>query len=482
MNILKDKSLLKNQCLINGEWINSAINKVIDVTNPYNSEKIAQVPHLGALQIEDAINAAQKAFNNWKKIPVLEKTGLLKKWLQLINENLDDLASIMVLEQGKPLKEAIGEINYAASYIEFYAEEAKRISGDILPSPFPGARVFVLKQPVGVVGIITPWNFPVAMMARKIAPALACGCTCVIKPDERTPLSAFAFMQLAIRAGIPKGVLNVVTGNPTEIGEILTSNPIVRKISFTGSTQVGKKLMRDSADNVKRITLELGGNAPFIVFDDADIDEAVEGLMISKFRNNGQTCVCANRIFVQNKILDKFTEKLKNKVKTLKVGNGFDNVDIGPLINKEAMNKIIRLITDAQAKEGIVCQGGKTHALGGTFFEPTILSNINASMDIFNEEIFGPIVSIVPFSTEEQVIKLANSTKYGLASYFYAKDMAKIWRVAEELEYGMVGINRGGISSAWVPFGGVKESGMGREGSKYGINDYINIKYLCISD
>ncbi len=478
---LQDQSLLKNQCFIDGNWVNSDNNKILPIINPFDFSRIASVPVLSQNQVNFAIESAKKAFDLWKNESTIKRSKYLMEWYKLIHENIDDLATIMVLEQGKPLQEAIGEIKYAAQYIEFYAEEAKRIYGDILPSPFKDAKVFVIKQPIGVVGIITPWNFPIAMMVRKIAPALATGCTVVVKPDEKAPLSAFAIMELAKRAKIPKGVINMVTGIPQEIGEIFTSNEIIKKISFTGSTKVGKLLYKACANQVKRITLELGGNAPFIVFDDADVDKAVEGLITAKFRNTGQTCVCANRIFVQQSIAKKFIKKLSKKVKNLKVGNGFDNVDIGPLIDNYALDKVVNLLKNAKENGATIHQGGNTHELGGTFFEPTIISDINPAMDIFNEEIFGPIVSIVSFETEEEVIQLANDTKYGLASYFYTNDMNKIWRVAEALEYGMVGVNRGAISSALVPFGGIKQSGIGREGSKYGLDDYLNIKYLAIS-
>jgi succinate-semialdehyde dehydrogenase/glutarate-semialdehyde dehydrogenase len=478
---LQDQSLLKNQCFIDGNWVNSDNNKTLPIINPFDFSRIASVPVLSQNQVNFAIESAKKAFDLWKNESTIKRSKYLMEWYKLIHENIDDLATIMVLEQGKPLQEAIGEIKYAAQYIEFYAEEAKRIYGDILPSPFKDAKVFVIKQPIGVVGIITPWNFPIAMMVRKIAPALATGCTVVVKPDEKAPLSAFAIMELAKRAKIPKGVINMVTGIPQEIGEVFTSNEIIEKISFTGSTKVGKLLYKACANQVKRITLELGGNAPFIVFDDADVDKAVEGLITAKFRNTGQTCVCANRIFVQQSIAKKFIKKLSKKVKNLKVGNGFDNVDIGPLIDNYALDKVVNLLKNAKENGATIHQGGNTHELGGTFFEPTIISDINPAMDIFNEEIFGPIVSIVSFETEEEVIQLANDTKYGLASYFYTNDMNKIWRVAEALEYGMVGVNRGAISSALVPFGGIKQSGIGREGSKYGLDDYLNIKYLAIS-
>jgi succinate-semialdehyde dehydrogenase/glutarate-semialdehyde dehydrogenase len=478
---LQDQSLLKNQCFIDGNWVNSDNNKTLPIINPFDFSRIVSVPILSKSQINFAIESAEKAFQLWKNESAIKRSKYLMEWYKLIHENIDDLATIMVLEQGKPFQEAVGEIKYAAQYIEFYAEEAKRIYGDILPSPFKDAKVFVIKQPIGVVGIITPWNFPIAMMVRKIAPALATGCTVVVKPDEKAPLSAFAIMELAKRAKIPKGVINMVTGIPQEIGEVFTSNKIIKKISFTGSTKIGKLLYKACANQVKRITLELGGNAPFIVFDDANIDKAVEGLITAKFRNTGQTCVCANRIFVQQSIAKKFIKKLSKKVKNLKVGNGFDNVDIGPLIDNFALDKVVNLLKNAKENGATIHQGGNTHELGGTFFEPTIISDINPTMDIFNEEIFGPIVSIVLFETEEEVIQLANDTKYGLASYFYTNDMNKIWRVAEALEYGMVGVNRGAISSALVPFGGIKQSGIGREGSKYGLADYLNIKYLAIS-
>ncbi len=481
ISILKDQSLLKNQCFISGEWINSDTNKTLPIRNPFDLSYITDVPILSVNQAKLAIESAENAFYLWKKESAIKRSKYLMEWHHLIYKNIDDLATIMVLEQGKPFKEAIGEIKYAAQYIEFYAEEAKRIYGDILPSPFTDTKVFVLKQPIGVVGIITPWNFPMAMMVRKIAPALATGCTVVVKPDEKAPLSAFAIMELAKRAKIPKGVINMITGIPQEIGEVFTSDERVKKISFTGSTKVGKLLYKACANQVKRISLELGGNAPFIVFDDAYINKAIEGLITAKFRNTGQTCVCANRIFVHKNVLKEFILKLSTEVKNLKVGNGFDNVDIGPLIDQTALEKVIHLVNDAKANGATIVEGGHSHELGGTFFEPTIISDINPKMEIFNEEIFGPIVSIIPFETEEEVITLANDTKYGLASYFYAKDMNKIWRVAEALEYGMVGVNRGAISSAYVPFGGIKQSGFGREGSKYGLEDYLNIKYIAMS-
>jgi len=482
MKLLKDNSLLKTQCLLNGQWINAEGKETIPVYNPFDESHIADVPKLSITQVKEAIDAAHSAFQKWKNIAVVERSRYLKSWLKLIKENSDDIASIIVSEQGKPFKEAKGEVNYAASYVEFYAEEAKRIYGEVMPSPFPHSRVMVIKQPVGVVGIITPWNFPVAMMVRKMATALACGCTCVVKPDEKTPLSALAILELAQRAGIPDGVINAVTGVPSEIGTEFTSNEKISKISFTGSTAVGKILMGNAAQHVQRVTMELGGNAPFIVFEDADIEAAVDGLMVSKFRNGGQTCVCANRIFIQENIQEAFIDKLIQKVKALKLGSGFDDIDIGPMINQSAINKVERLLRDAISKGAKIHCGGQRHDLGGTFFQPTIISNIDVSMSIFEEEIFGPVASIISFKTVEQVIQLANNTKYGLASYFYAKDMSKIWKVAEALEYGMVGVNRGGISSAMVPFGGIKSSGFGREGSKYGIEDYLNVKYICMAE
>lgn len=480
--LLKDKSLFKNLCLIDNEWIDSDDNNHIAVINPFSDEIIADVPQLTDEQVNKAIFSASVAFRSWKNVLVTERTALLKKWNDLILENAEDLAIIMVLEQGKPLKEAIGEIKYAASYIEFYAEEAKRIYGDILPSPFPDTRIFIIKQPVGVVGIITPWNFPAAMIMRKVAPALASGCTCVVKPDRNTPLTAFALMELATRAGIPKGVVNVITGKSDEIGLAFTQNELVNKISFTGSTKVGKQLMKNAAKTLTRITLELGGNAPFIVFEDANLENAVIGLIESKFRNAGQTCVCTNRVFVHSRILQEFSARLSEKVKKLKVGNGLEDSDIGPLISQEAIGKIELLISDAIHRGATLLHGGKRHKLGKQFFEPTILSGISKDMDIFCNEIFGPVAGIVSFDTVDEVIELANDTRHGLASYFYSTDMNNIWKVAEALEYGMVGVNSGAISSALIPFGGVKESGFGREGSKYGIEDYLNIKYIHLKD
>lgn len=477
---MQDPALWKSACYVDGEWTGSSGGAILAVTNPCSGEVIGTVPALDAGTVTQAIEAAAAAFVRWRDLLAAERARLLSRWHALIMEHAGDLARIMVAEQGKPLREALGEIRYAASYIEYYAGEAIRIGGDLLPSPFPGTRVLILKQPVGVVGIITPWNFPAAMMTRKIAPALATGCTCVVKPDESTPLTALAIAELASRAGFPPGVLNMVTGDPVMIGDLLTSNEKVRKISFTGSTEVGKLLMRKAAGQVKRITLELGGNAPFIVFGDADPEEAVTGLIDSKFRNAGQTCVCANRVFVHRSILDSFLALLKQRVAAFKVGDGMEESDIGPLINQQAVQKVETLVADAVAKGAVIAAGGRRHALGGNFFEPTILTGVNGAMQIFSTEIFGPVATLILFDKTEEVIAMANDTRSGLAAYFYTRDLSRVWQVAEALEYGMVGINSGIISSAAIPFGGVKESGFGREGSPYGINDYVNIKYVLL--
>ena len=473
-----DSNLIKDKCLIDGQWISSDHGKTIPVVNPFDHQKIAEVPDLEEEQINQAIQSAGNAFESWKSLMAIERSALLRKWNDLILANINDLATIMVLEQGKPLREAIGEIQYSASYIELYAEEAKRVYGDIIPSPFKNSEVFVIKQPIGVVGIITPWNFPAAMMARKIAPALACGCTCVIKPDEKTPLTALALAELAVRAGIPKGVVNFVTGNPEMIGNLLTGSKMVKKISFTGSIEVGKLLMKKSSDTLKKITLELGGNAPFIVFENADTDQAVNGFIDSKFRNAGQTCVCANRLFVHKNIKDIFISKLTARVKEFKTGNGLDNCDIGPLINEDAVRKVETLISDAVSNGAEVIAGGKRFKKGTTFFEPTIMSGVTEKMKIFDTEIFGPVVSVIVFEDTDEVIKMANNINCGLASYFYSNNLNVISKVSKELEYGIVGVNTGIISSAYIPFGGVKESGFGREGSRYGMDDYLTIKYI----
>lgn len=476
--ILNDSALLKDKCLIGGEWVNSFSGKTLTVVNPFNREKIALVPDLEEGLIRFAVDKAATAFGPWKNLLAAERSALLRKWYELILANINDLATIMVTEQGKPLREAINEIQYAASYVEFYAEEAKRIYGDIIPSPFRNSEIMVTRQPVGVVGIITPWNFPAAMMARKIAPALACGCTCVVKPDEKTPLTGFALSELAVRAGIPAGVINFVTGNAEMIGNVLTDSRKVKKISFTGSFEVGKMLMRKSADTVKKITLELGGNAPFIIFNDADIDNAISSFIDSKFRNAGQTCVCANRLFLHSEIKDEFLVKLTARVREFKIGNGMDNCDIGPLINEEAITKVESLIAGAVSKGATIIHGGSRPQINATFFEPTIITGVTEEMNIFETEIFGPVVSVIEFNDTDQVIRMANNTVCGLASYIFSNQPATIRKVSSELEYGIVGVNTGIISSAYVPFGGVKESGFGREGSKYGMDDYLNIKYV----
>lgn len=427
-----------------------------------------------------AIDSAYEALEEWRSLKASKRARLLRNWYDLIYKNTDDLARLLTLEQGKPLAEAKGEILYGASFVEWFAEEAKRVYGDVIPSHMDNSKIVVIKQPIGVVAAITPWNFPNAMITRKIAPALAAGCTVIVKPAEDTPLSALALAELAEKAGIPKGVINIVTtSNPAEVGEELSYNPLVRKLSFTGSTDVGKILMRQCADTVKKMSLELGGNAPFIIFDDADIDAAVQGAIIAKYRNSGQTCICANRIFAQEGIYDEFVEKFSKAVSQQKVGNGFDEgITIGPLINDSAMVKVEKLMNDAIDKGAKIEIGGEKHDLGKTFYKPTVLSNVNIDMAIHREEIFGPIAPVFKFTTEEEVIKMANDTEYGLAAYFYGRDIGQVWRVAEGLEYGMVGINTGAISTTVAPFGGIKHSGFGREGSKYGIDEFLEIKYL----
>lgn len=469
-------NLLKTKAYINGTWVSG--NKTFPVTNPYNGETIAQVSDCGVEETRQAIEAAHEAFKMWSKYTAGKRSRILKKWYQLQIEHSKDLARLLTTEQGKPLAEAIGEIRYGASFVEWFAEEARRVYGDVIPAQ-EGKRITVIKQAVGVVGAITPWNFPNAMITRKVAPALAAGCTVVIKPSELTPLSALALAELGEQAGFPPGVLNIVTAkDPKPIGEELTSNPKVRKISFTGSTQVGKLLLEQAAPQIKKVSLELGGNAPFIVFDDADIDAAVEGCIASKFRNAGQTCICTNRVFVQASVEDEFVEKLSEKITALRLGNGLEEgTQIGPMINERALQKEERLLADAVSKGAKISIGGSRNE--GLFFQPTLVSNVQATMDIFREEIFGPIAAIYTFQTEKEVIAVANDTNYGLAAYFYGRDYARIWRVAEALEYGMVGINTGAISTAVAPFGGVKESGIGREGSKYGIEDFLNVKYMC---
>jgi succinate-semialdehyde dehydrogenase / glutarate-semialdehyde dehydrogenase len=478
---LRDKDLFRQEALIDGAWVGALSGKVFDVKNPADGVVIGTVPEMGAEEVAKAIDAAQTAFYLWRDQTAAERSKVLRRWFELIVENADDLALLMTLEQGKPLLEARGEALYAASFIEWFAEEGKRVYGDTIPATTKDKRIVVLKQPIGVVAAITPWNFPLAMITRKCGPALASGCTVVVKPAEDTPFSAFALAVLAERAGVPKGVLNVVTGVPKIIGSEMTSNPKVRKISFTGSNAVGKLLMAQSADGLKKVALELGGNAPFIVFDDADLDAAIKGLMASKFRNTGQTCVCANRIFVQDGVYEAFSERLIAAVSAMKVGPGMqEGVEQGPLINKQGFDKVERLVKDAVEKGARVLLGGKPHALGGTFYTPSILADVTPQMACANEEIFGPVAPLTRFSDEDEVIALANDTPYGLAAYFYARDLVRVWRVAEALEFGIVGINEGIISTEVAPFGGVKESGIGREGSKYGIEDFLELKYLCL--
>lgn len=480
MTKLERSFLIRDKAFINGKWVGAQSNRSYAVNNPYDGSLVGEVPDMGAAETRQAIEAAQEAFKTWRSFSAGRRAKILRRWYDLQIENADDLALLLTTEQGKPLAEAKGEILYGASFVEWFAEEARRVYGDVIPGHGIDKRITVIKQPVGVVAAITPWNFPNAMITRKVAPALAAGCTVVIKPAEDTPLSALALAVLAEEAGFPSGVFNVVTtSNPAEVGRELTANPIVRKLSFTGSTEVGKLLMKQCADTVKKVSLELGGNAPFIVFDDADIDAAVEGAIASKYRNAGQTCVCANRLFAQAGIYEEFTRKLSAAVREQKVGSGLeDGVTIGPLINDEAMQKVERLVADARQKGATVMTGGSRWEKGN-FFEPTVLTNVHSGMAISREEIFGPVAPLFSFETEEEVIEMANNTPFGLASYFYGRDYARIWRVAEALEYGMVGINTGMISTAVAPFGGIKESGFGREGSKYGMDDYLEIKYMC---
>lgn len=479
---LTDPLLLRQQCYIDGKWADADSGETIEVTNPANDEVLATVPKMGADETRLAIEAANRAWPAWRALTAKERSTILRNWFNLIIENADDLALLMTSEQGKPLAEAKGEVVYGASFIEWFAEEARRVYGDTIPQHQADKRIVVIKQPVGVVASITPWNFPIAMITRKCAPALAAGCPVVIKPAELTPLSALALAELGERAGIPAGIINVVTGKSSEIGGEMTSNPTVRKLSFTGSTRVGKLLMEQCAGTVKKISMELGGNAPFIVFDDADLDAAVEGAMISKFRNAGQTCVCANRIFVQDGVYDAFAEKLTAAVKELSVGAGTEaGVNQGPLINIAAVAKVEEHVADATAKGAKVAAGGSRHALGGTFFEPTVLTDVTTDMKVTREETFGPLAPLFRFKTEDEVIEMANDTEFGLAAYFYAKDLGRVWRVAEALESGMVGVNTGLISTEVAPFGGVKESGIGREGSKYGMDDFLEVKYICMA-
>ncbi|MCB1820451.1 MAG: NADP-dependent succinate-semialdehyde dehydrogenase [Candidatus Competibacteraceae bacterium] len=479
---LTDARLFRQQSYVGGAWINADSGETLPVTNPATGETLGNVPQLGATEVKQAIAVAEKAFHSWRARTAKERSTLLRRWFNLILDHQEDLAVLMTLEQGKPLAESRGEIAYAASFIEWFAEEAKRVYGDIIPPHQSDKRIVVLKEPIGVCAAITPWNFPAAMITRKAGAALAAGCTMVVKPAPQTPFSALALCELATRAGLPAGVLNVVTGPAQEVGVELTSSPIVRKLSFTGSTATGKYLMRECAGTMKKLSLELGGNAPFIVFDDADLDAAVEGAMISKYRNTGQTCVCANRFLVQDGIYDAFAQKLSQAVAAqLKPGNGLDaGVTQGPLIDQAAVAKVERHIADAVSRGARIVLGGQRHALGGTFFQPTILSDVTTDMAVAQEETFGPVAPLFRFQTEEDAIRLANATEFGLAAYFYSRDIGRVWRVSEALEYGMVGVNTGLISTEIAPFGGVKASGIGREGSKYGIEEYLEIKYLCM--
>ncbi|MGQ5522177.1 NADP-dependent succinate-semialdehyde dehydrogenase [Chitinimonas sp. PSY-7] len=479
---LKDPSLLKQQCYIDGQWLGTDSGETIPVNNPATGEIIAHVPKMGATETRRAIEAADKAWPAWKAKSAKERGAVLRKLFDLMLANQDDLAAILTAEQGKPLAEAKGEITYAASFFEWFAEEAKRVYGETIPSPWGDKRLMVIKQPIGVTAAVTPWNFPTAMITRKAGPALAAGCPMVIKPASQTPLSALAMAELAHRAGVPAGVLSVVTGSAKAIGGEFTTNPIVRKLSFTGSTEIGRELMAACAPTIKKVSLELGGNAPFIVFDDADLDAAVEGAIASKYRNAGQTCVCANRIYVQAGVYDVFAQKLSAAVAQLKVGNGAEpGVTQGPMIDMKAVEKVEEHIADALSKGGKLLAGGKRHALGHSFFEPTIISGVTAEMKVAREETFGPLAPLFKFESEAEVIERANDTEFGLAAYFYARDIGRVWRVAEGLEYGMVGINAGLISNEVAPFGGVKQSGLGREGSRHGIEDYLEIKYLCLA-
>ncbi len=479
---LKDSSLLKTLAYVDGAWTAADNGASFEVINPADGSVLASVPDMGAAETRRAIEAANAAWPAWRAKTAKERANILRAWFTLIMANQDDLAILLTAEQGKPLAEAKGEIAYGASFIEWFAEEAKRVYGDVIPGHGVDKRIVVLKEPIGVVAAITPWNFPTAMITRKCAPALAVGCPVVIKPAEDTPLSALALAELAERAGIPKGVINIVTTrHPAGVGNELTGNPLVRKLSFTGSTEIGKLLMSQCAGTVKKVSLELGGNAPFIVFDDADLDAAVLGAMASKYRNAGQTCVCANRLLVQDGVYDEFAKRLATAVAALKVGPGLtSDATQGPLINDEAVEKVERLLADAVAKGATVVCGGKRHALGRTFFEPTIVTNVTAEMDMAREEIFGPVAPLFRFKTEAEAVAMANATQFGLAAYFYAGNVARVWRVAEKLEYGIVGINEGIISTEVAPFGGVKQSGIGREGSKYGVEDFLEIKYLCL--
>ncbi|WP_045854110.1 NADP-dependent succinate-semialdehyde dehydrogenase [Raoultella terrigena] len=478
---LNDPTLFRQQAFIDGQWRDALSGEVITVTNPANDQQLGSVPKMGAEETHEAIDAANRALPAWRALTAKERAAILRRWFDLIMANQDDLARLMTLEQGKPLAEAKGEIGYAASFIEWFAEEGKRVYGDTIPGHQADKRLIVIKQPIGVTAAITPWNFPAAMITRKAGPALAAGCTMVLKPASQTPFSALALAELAQRAGIPDGVFSVVTGSAGAVGNALTSNPLVRKLSFTGSTEIGRQLMAQCAQDIKKVSLELGGNAPFIVFDDADLDKAVEGALASKFRNAGQTCVCANRLYVQEGVYDRFAEKLQQAVEKLRLGDGLQSgVTTGPLIDDKAVAKVQEHIADALAKGARIMTGGKVHELGGNFFQPTILLDVPDSAKVAKEETFGPLAPLFRFKDEADVIRQANDTEFGLAAYFYARDLSRVFRVGEALEYGIVGINTGLISNEVAPFGGVKASGLGREGSKYGIDDYLEIKYMCI--
>ena len=479
---IKNESLFIEKAYIDGRWVDADDKSTLEVINPVNQEIIGHVPNCGADETNVAINAAAAAQKKWQKYPAKEKASILRNFYDLLCSNQDDLAKILTYEQGKPLAEAIGEIAYSASFIEWFAEEAKRVYGDLIPGHMHDRRTLVIKQPVGVVASITPWNFPSAMLARKVGPALATGCSLVCKPAKQTPFSALAFAYLAEEAGVPKGLLNVLTGNAQTIGKALTDSEVVRKLTFTGSTEVGKMLLKECAKTVKRVSMELGGHAPFIVFEDADIEAAVEGAIAAKYRNAGQTCDCANRIYVHEDIYEEFSEGFTKEAGKLKTGQGFDpSTDQGPLIDEAALAKVEEHVADAKNHGGQITLGGQPHRLGGLFYEPTVIKGANDEMLVSYEETFGPVAPLFSFSSEEEVIERANNTPFGLASYFYTRDLAKSWRVSEQLEYGIVGLNTGIISTEMAPFGGIKESGMGREGSKYGIDDYLEIKYVSLA-
>lgn len=478
---LNDPSLLKQLAYIDGQWLSADSGATLPVINPATGEEIARVPQMSATQAERAVIAAHRAFKLWKRKTAKERSELLLAWYALMLEHQEDLARLLTAEQGKPLAEARGELANGMSFVQWFAEEAKRVYGDTVPQPSNDKRVLITKEPIGVTAAITPWNFPHAMITRKVAPALAAGCTMVLRPASQTPLSALALAALAERAGIPAGVFSVITGSSTQIGGVLTGHPLVRKFSFTGSTPVGKVLIAQCAETVKKVSMELGGNAPFIVFDDADLDLAVAGAMLSKFRNAGQTCVCANRIYVQDGVYDRFARKLADAAAALRLGNGMDEqVTQGPMIDEAAVRKVEEHIDDALEKGAHLLTGGRRHALGASFFEPTVLTDVTADMQVAHEETFGPLAPLFRFSTEEQVVELANATEFGLASYFYTRDVGRVMRVSDDLEYGMVGVNTAAIANEMAPFGGVKQSGLGREGSHYGIDDYLEIKYVCL--